>query len=61
LGSAQTSAARTVQLMVWTFAASWLAWYACLSVGFLRYLFPAAVTATIFLGALIDDALWQLD
>ncbi len=59
--SSENFARRVTQLMLFAFAASWFAWYALLSVGSLRYLFPAAFVATIFLGALIDDAVWRFD
>lgn len=45
-----------VRLAMTTLAASWLAWYVFLSVGFPRYLFPPLLIGSIALGVLLRDA-----
>jgi 4-amino-4-deoxy-L-arabinose transferase-like glycosyltransferase len=51
-GSADAVA--SVRLALWVFAASWLGWFVCLSVGWLRYLFPAVFVGSIFTAAMLD-------
>lgn len=40
-------------LVLWTLTASWFSWYVLLSIGWLRYLFPAAFLGSVFTAALI--------
>ncbi|NJP05838.1 MAG: hypothetical protein HC837_09555, partial [Chloroflexaceae bacterium] len=50
--------ARTiVYLVLLTLVGSWFAWYVLLSVGWLRYLFPAIFLGTIFAAAMVINAL----
>ena len=49
-----------VKLALTTFAASWLAWYTFLSVGFPRYLFPPLLVGSIALGVLLRDGLRRI-
>ena len=44
-----------VKLSLLSLATSWLAWYLLLSVGWIRYLFPASLLASIFLAKLLSD------
>lgn len=41
------------RLMLWTFAASWLAWFLLLSIGWARYLFPAIFSGSVFVALLL--------
>ena len=47
-------AVSTVRLVLWLFAGSWLGWFVCLSVGWLRYLFPAVLVGSIFTAAMLE-------
>lgn len=49
------SAAAVVRCSVLAFAGSWMLWFAGLSVGWERYMFPATFVASIFVGALLAD------
>ena len=49
-----------VKLALTTFAATWLAWYTFLSIGFPRYLFPPLLVGSIGLGVLPRDGLHRL-
>lgn len=42
-------------LILWTFVFSWLGWFFLLSIGFLRYLFPAILIGTIFVTKFFND------
>jgi len=44
-----------VRLSLWTLASSWLVWYVLLSVGWVRYLFPATFLSSIFVAAWLND------
>ena len=44
-----------LRCMLLLLAGSWLAWFAALSVGFVRYLFPALFVASLFVAALLAD------
>lgn len=44
-----------VRLALWTFVASWLAWYVLLSIGFARWLFPAAFVGNLYVAAILRD------
>jgi hypothetical protein len=44
-----------VRLSLLAFAGSWLAWYTLLSVGWVRYLFPATFLSSIFVSAWLFD------
>ena len=46
---------RIVTLALLAFCASWIMWYALLSVGVPRYLFPPVFVAALFLGAALAD------
>jgi 4-amino-4-deoxy-L-arabinose transferase-like glycosyltransferase len=53
------------RMIVWTCAASWFGWYLVASIGWLRYLMPAAFLGSIFVGLLLQDIaggfkLWAL-
>ncbi len=45
----------TVRLALLAFAGSWMAWFALLSVGWPRYLFPATFVASMFTAALLYE------
>lgn len=46
---------QVVRLALLTLTGSWFAWYVLLSVGWLRYLFPATFIGSIFVAALLSD------
>lgn len=46
-----------IQLALLSLAGSWAVWYVALSHGVTRYLFPAALIGSLFVGALLDDVL----
>lgn len=50
-----------VKLSILALATSWFAWYLLLSVGWIRYLFPATLLASIFLAKLLADLTNQFD
>ncbi len=47
--------ADVVELMVWVCSASWYLWHLLLSIGWTRYLFPAAFVANVFFAAFVSD------
>jgi hypothetical protein len=52
----QNENAKLVQLALWSFAASWLAWYLLLAnAGIPRYLYPTAFVGSIFVAVLVRD------
>jgi hypothetical protein len=53
---AQDDAAAAIRLALLAFAASWIAWFALLSVGWPRYLFPATFVGSIFTARLLYEA-----
>jgi hypothetical protein len=48
---------RMMQLVMLVFVASWTVWFVLLSIGWPRYLFPAAFMGSIFVGMMMDRAL----
>jgi Dolichyl-phosphate-mannose-protein mannosyltransferase len=52
----QDDAAATIRLALLAFAMSWVGWFALLSVGWPRYLFPATFVASMFTAALLYEA-----
>ncbi|MEA3375490.1 MAG: glycosyltransferase family 39 protein [Chloroflexota bacterium] len=42
------------RVVLWTLTASWFSWYVLLSIGWLRYLFPAAFLGNVFTAVLLD-------
>ena len=44
-----------VRMMLLVLAGSWFAWYALLSIGWVRYLFPAAFIGSLFVASLLHD------
>lgn len=42
------------RLVLWTLSASWFAWYLLLSIGWPRYLFPAAFLGNVFAASLLQ-------
>ena len=44
-----------VRIALWTLVVSWLLWWVALSIGWLRYLFPALFLSGIFVAALLHD------
>jgi len=49
------------RLALWGLAASWLGWFAFFSVGWIRYLFPAAFVGSIFVAAMLYDGSAHFD
>jgi len=56
-GGEGSAGCELVKLALTMFAATWLAWYTFLSVGFLRYLFPPLLVGSMALGVLLRDGL----
>lgn len=50
-----------IRLALWTFVASWLGWYLLLSIGFARWLFPAALVGNLFVAAMLQDVAGGFD
>ncbi len=48
-----------IKLMLICFTGSWLAWYLLLSVGWIRYLFPATFVGSVFVSAMLYDLTFQ--
>lgn len=48
-------AREVVKISLWSFTASWFAWYVVLSSGWIRYLFPATFVASLFLAVMLHD------
>lgn len=55
------TAAAVVRCMWLVFASSWLMWFASLSVGWERYLFPATFAASVFVATLLADLTHNFD
>jgi hypothetical protein len=53
---AHDQAVEMIRLALLTFAASWIGWFALLSVGWPRYLFPAIFVGSMFTAALLYEA-----
>ncbi len=53
--SPRDEAIETVRLALLAFAGAWIAWFALLSVGWPRYLFPATFVASIFTATLLQE------
>lgn len=49
------------RLAIWSLASGWFAWYLILSVGAVRYLFPAAFLSLIFFAGLLRDVTDHFD
>ncbi len=50
-----TDAAALVRLSLFVLCSSWFAWWASLSIGFMRYLFPVSVIGSIFVSAMLSS------
>lgn len=53
--------AATIRLALLLFAGSWYGWYTLLSIGSLRYLFPATFVGSLFLAALLAELTGRFD
>jgi len=50
-----TTHTNTVRLSLLVLASSWFAWYVTLSVGWIRYLFPATFVGSVFVAAMVYE------
>ncbi|MGB8646420.1 MAG: glycosyltransferase family 39 protein [Anaerolineae bacterium] len=55
------SSRETMRLALLTFTGSWFAWYLMFSIGWVRYLFPAAFVGSLFTAAMLDDVIRHFD